>query len=57
MLQKLIDRELGSGSGHPEWLSTGGRKVGAFMVPPPGDSEAGCCVAILFKNFERVCGV
>ncbi len=48
MLQKLIERVLERGPGHLEGsLPLGTVGVGTFVVPSPGDSEAGREVAII----------
>ncbi len=48
MLQKLIERVLERGPGHLEGsLTLGAVGMGTFLVPSPGDSEAGREVAII----------
>ena len=47
MLQKLIVKELGMDPGHLVGSLPGETTVGAFMVPPLGDSEAGFSDAIV----------
>ena len=53
MLQKSIFSVVKRGPGHFEGSSgEGPAGVGAFMVPPPGDSEAGRnCAIFNKKNF------
>ncbi len=61
MLQKLIDRVSERGSEHLEGSSIiGAVRMCTFLVPFPGDSEAGRELTMMYNNFELeyvVCNV